>query len=81
MLRSRLSMLSAAAAAFRHAQTRLRFSCIMCVDVAGVQLMEAAAVRCRTGAALFPELRCVCCAALTGCQLDQEQLELIVAVF
>jgi hypothetical protein len=59
VLRSRLAMLSAAAAAFRHAQTQLRFSCIMCVDVAGVQLMEAAAAACRSGCALFPELRCV----------------------
>lgn len=59
VLRSRLAMLSAAAEAYRHAQTQLRFSCIMCVDVAGVRLMEAAAARCRDDSALFPEHRYV----------------------
>lgn len=57
VLRSRLAMLSAAARAYQHAQTQLRFSCIMCVDVAGVKLVEAAAERCRSSSALFPEHR------------------------
>jgi hypothetical protein len=52
-----MAMLSAAGEAYCHAQTQLRFSCIMCVDVAGVQLMEAAAARCKDSTALFPEHR------------------------
>lgn len=57
MLRSRLSMLSAAAEAYRHAQRQLRFSCIMCLDVASTQLVSAAEERGRQTAVLFPEHR------------------------
>lgn len=57
VLRSRLTMLAAAAEAYRHAHTQLRFSCIMCLDVAAVGLMEAAAQRCRDSSSLFPEHR------------------------
>lgn len=58
VLRSRLNMLAAAAEAYRHAMTELRFSCMMCLDVAGVRLLEAAAGRCRDSSWLFPEHRC-----------------------
>src|SRR5690242_10487125 len=64
-------MLAAAAEAYRHAQMQLRFSCIMCLDVAAVRLMEAAAERCRQSSSLFPEHRYS--GRLAGCSMQRPQ--------
>lgn len=58
LLRQRMQMLSAAAAAWRAGQ-RLRFSSMLCLDVAGRRLLNAAAEKGRTGRGLFPEHRYV----------------------
>lgn len=56
VLRQRLQLLSGVSSAWQSAQ-RLRFSSIMCVDVASRRLVEAAAERGRLGPGLFPEHR------------------------
>jgi hypothetical protein len=56
VLRQRLQLLSGVSSAWQSAK-RLRFSSIMCVDVASRRLVEAAAERGRLGPGLFPEHR------------------------
>jgi hypothetical protein len=56
VLRQRLQMLAGVSSAWQSAK-RLRFSSIMCVDVASRRLVEAVAERGRLGQGLFPEHR------------------------